>query len=269
MCGIFGFILKESVSLNSVFEVLKRLEISRYPDEAEPVGGFGAGLAVMLRDGDVISEKVGKTGEGSPVAELEQILQNKIIMNAKVTEASVLLAHVRYPSPPNMNTAKFREAAQPYVGHFDREHTIVSVHNGYVANFLELKTRIGEHVFESEKTGFIDSEVIPHYFDELLNESETTDEAVYEIFGSLKGSNVVALWQIDDENAFLHLLYHGKAEGLTVWANDKGEVIFCTRPEPVEEVFKSILAIGKFTQKVFISHKEDAGLKLSFPAILE
>jgi hypothetical protein len=46
-----------------------------------------------------------------------------------------------------------------------------------------------------------------------------------------------------------------------VWTNDKGEVIFCSRPEPIQEVFGSIIASGKF--------KEDAGLKLSFPAMLE
>jgi glucosamine 6-phosphate synthetase-like amidotransferase/phosphosugar isomerase protein len=269
MCGIFGFVLKEPVSLSRVFEVLKRLESSRYPDEATPVGGFGAGLAVMLRDGDVISEKVGKTGEGSPVTDLEQVMKSKVIMNTKVTNASVLVAHVRYPSPENMGTAKYREAAQPYVGHFEREHTIVSVHNGKVVNFMELKAQLSKHVFESEKIGFIDSEIIPHYFDELLNELENSDAAVYELFDALKGSNVVALLQIDEENAFLHLLYRGKARGLTVWANDKGEMIFCTRPEPVESEFKSILAIGKFSQKASINHRENAGLKLSFPAIFQ
>jgi glucosamine 6-phosphate synthetase-like amidotransferase/phosphosugar isomerase protein len=91
MCGIFGFILKEPVSLNKVFEVLKRLEVSRYPDEATPVGGFGAGVAVMLRDGDVISEKIGKTNAVSPVAELQRIMANKVVMNAKVTSARFIV----------------------------------------------------------------------------------------------------------------------------------------------------------------------------------
>ena len=75
--------------------------------------------------------------------------------------------------------------------------------------------------------------------------------------------------QVDEENAFLHLIFKGKARGLKVWTNDKGEVIFCSRPEPVEEEFKALLAIGKFTEKVTINWKEDAGLKLSFPAIIE
>jgi hypothetical protein len=85
----------------------------------------------------------------------------------------------------------------------------------------------------------------------------------------LKGSNVAALLQIDEEDATLHIIHKGKARGLTVWSNDKGEVIFCSRSEPVESEFKSILAVGMFKEKVVIDWKEDAGLKLSFPAIFE
>ena len=64
----------------------------------------------------------------------------------------------------------------------------------------------------------------------------------------------------------LHLIYRGKARGLAVWTNDKGEVIFCSRPEPVEEALESLLLKGKFKEKVSIKPQEDAGLKLSFRA---
>ncbi len=266
MCGIFGFILKKPITMNKVFKILKKLETSKYLDESHPVGGYGAGIAVMLSDGDVISEKVGKTAD-SPVAQLEEIIKNKTIMNAKLADASVLLGHVRFPSPENMGTTKYKEAAQPYVEHFETELTIVSTHNGNVENSKELKSKLKTHVFESEKTGFIDSEVIPHYFGEMLNEQEDTNAAVYELLSALKGSNVAALLQIDEDDALLHLIYRGKARGLTVWTNDKGEVIFCSRSEPVEEELKELLAVGKFKEKVVINRKEDAGLKLSFPAI--
>jgi glucosamine 6-phosphate synthetase-like amidotransferase/phosphosugar isomerase protein len=175
---------------------------------------------------------------------------------------------VRFPSPENMATVKHKEAAQPYVEHFEPQLTIVSAHNGRVENYKELKAKLKTHVFESEASGFIDSEVIPHYFGEMLNETENADAAAFELLCALKGSSVAALLQIDDEDAFLHLIYRGKARGLTVWANDKGEVIFCSRPEPVEEELKSVLAIGRFKEKAAINYKEDAGLKLSFPAIL-
>ena len=262
MCGIFGFILKKPLSTTKVFRVLKKLEASRYPDEAEPAGGYGAGIAVMLPDGSVISEKVGKTSD-SPAAELEQT------MKGKLDGASVLLGHVRFPSPQFMGTAKFKEAAQPYVEHFEPELTIVSAHNGRLENYLELKKELKAHVFESEKIGLVDSEIIPHYFGKLLNEAENTDKAVHTLQSSLKGNNVAALLQADEENTFMHLIYKGKARGLTVWTNQRNEVIFCSRPEPVEEELKTLLAAGKFKTKVSITPREDAGLKLSFPANVE
>jgi glucosamine 6-phosphate synthetase-like amidotransferase/phosphosugar isomerase protein len=268
MCGIFGFVLKKPISMSKIFQILKKLEASKYPDEDQPVGGYGAGIAVMLPDGDVISEKVGKTAD-SPVAQLEEIMKSKITKNDNLKGASVLLGHVRFPSPENMGTTKYKETAQPYVENFEKNLTVVSVHNGKVENFKELKGKLNTHTFESEKIGFVDSEVIPHYFGEMLNEMENTDASVYEVLSTLKGNNVAALLQIDEENAFLHLIHRGKARGLTVWANDKGEVIFCSRPKPVEEELKALLAIGKFKEKVVIAPQEDAGLKLSFPAIFE
>jgi len=262
MCGIFGFILRKPLSMTKVFKVLSKLEVSKYPDETQPLGGYGAGFAAMLSDGNIISEKVGKTAD-SPVAQLAEIVKPKL------SEAAVMLAHVRFPIPELMGTVKFKETALPYVENFERGLTVVSAHNGNVENFSELKAKLKGHVFESEKVGFVDSEVIPHYFGEMLNETETTDAAVYDLLFSLKGSNVTALLQVDEENAFLHLVYKGKARGLTVWTNDKNEVIFCSRPEPVRQELMSLLTTGKFVEKVSIKWQEDAGLKLSFSATFE
>ena len=260
MCGIFGFYLKKPLSMTKVFDVLKKLEVSRYPDEDQPLGGYGAGVAVMLKDGDVISEKVGKN-QDSPVTELVGLVKPKL------KNAQVLLGHVRFPSPQNMGTVKYKEAAQPYVENFEKDLSIVSVHNGNVENYKDLQAKLKTHVFESEKIGLIDSEVVPHYFGEMINELESTDAAVYELLNAIKGSSAAALLQIDEENAFLHLIYKGSARGLIVWTNDKGEVIFCSRPEPVKEVLSKLLAKGKFKKKIFINWKEDAGLKLSFPVV--
>lgn len=127
---------------------------------------------------------------------------------------------------------------------------------------------MGEHVFESEKVGLIDSEIIPHYFVEILNETEDVDEAVYALFCALKGSNAIAMLHVNEENAFLHLVHKGrKTRGLTVWTNERNEVIFCSRKEPSMEEFKEILGRGKFKEKISIQYQEDAGLKLSFPLI--
>ncbi len=266
MCGIFGFILKKPLPLIKVFRILKELEASQYPDENQPLGGYGAGVAVMLPDGNVLSEKVGKTSD-SPAAELAEIMNKKRYMNARLTKAGVLLGHVRFPSPENMKNMEAKENAQPYIGHFEPELTVVSVHNGKVENYQELKAKLKAHIFESDRIGFNDSEIIPHYFAEVFNEQEDSDKAVHELLGALAGSNAAALLQVDSENAFLHLIYKGKARGLTVWTNNNEEVIFCSRPEPVQEQLKPILIKNKFKEKAIINWQENAGLKLSFPAI--
>jgi glucosamine 6-phosphate synthetase-like amidotransferase/phosphosugar isomerase protein len=262
MCGIFGFAMKKPLSMAKVFRVLQKLEVSQYPGEPRPVGGYGAGVAVLLDDGSILSEKVGKVAD-SPAGQLAEI------MRAKLAEASVLIGHVRFPSSEFMDTAKFKEAAQPYVEHFEPELTIVSAHNGRVENYVELRKKLNGHVFESEKVGLVDSEIIPHYFGEILNEAEDVDKAMYEFLCTLKGSNSVAMLHVDDENAFLHLVHKGKTRGLTVWANEKNEVIFSSRPEPVIEELKEVLVRGKFKEKALIKWREDAGLKLSFPIVFE
>jgi glucosamine 6-phosphate synthetase-like amidotransferase/phosphosugar isomerase protein len=258
MCGIFGFALTKPISLVKVFRVLEKLEVHQYPEEPKPVGGYGAGVAILLDDGSVISEKVGKVN-GSPVRNLAEIV------NGKVKEASVLFVHVRMPSPEFMETAKFRETAQPYVVELDPSLTIVSVHNGKVENYEELRAKLGEeHVFESEKVKLIDSEVIPHYFEELLNEIEDVDEALDALFCSLRGSNAVAMLQMDEEDTFLHLIHKGKTRGLTVWTNKQDEVIFCSRKEPLIENFGNILTDGRFREKISIRWNEATDLKMSF-----
>jgi hypothetical protein len=134
-----------------------------------------------------------------------------------------------------------------------------------VENYKELRKQLSEeHVFESEKVELIDSEVIPHYFEALLNEVDSIDEALYMLLCTLHGSSAIAMLQIDEENTFLHLIHKGKTRGLTVWTNDQNEVIFCSRKEPLIEEFSRLLVKGRFREKISIPYREDAGLKLSY-----
>jgi hypothetical protein len=50
-----------------------------------------------------------------------------------------------------------------------------------------------------------------------------------------------------------------------VWKNDKSEVIFCTRPEPVKEELEQTLSRGGFKEKAVIKPHEEAEINLSFP----
>lgn len=259
MCGIFGFALKTYIPMAQALKVLERLEVHQYRREPTPVGGYGAGVAVVAKDGGLVHWKVGKVGEASPAMQLAKMVN--------ATEASVLIGHVRMPSPEFMASAKLREAAQPYVVERDPELTVASVHNGKVENYKELRAKLGEaHVFESERFGLVDSEVIPHFFEELLSEEEQTDEALYSLFCALHGSSAIGLLQVGEEDVFVHLIHKGKTRGLTVWTNNQNEVVFCSRREPLIQEFEGIITERRLKERVAIAYQEDAGLKLSFQA---
>jgi glucosamine 6-phosphate synthetase-like amidotransferase/phosphosugar isomerase protein len=257
MCGIFGFSLKKPLRMARAFRILEKLEVHQYPQEPLPLGGYGAGLALLLEDGNVLVEKIGKV-EGSPARKLAEMM--------KVDKASVLISHVRMPSPEFMKTAKHKETAQPYVVEGQPNLTIVSVHNGKIENYEEIRKALGgAHVFESEKLELIDSEVIPHFFEEVLNEKEDVPEALYYFFCALKGSGAIAMLQLGEQDSFLHLLHKGKTRGLTVWTNDMNEIIFCTRKEVLKEELGSLLSKGRFKKKASIAFREEAGLVFSYP----
>jgi glucosamine 6-phosphate synthetase-like amidotransferase/phosphosugar isomerase protein len=263
MCGIFGFMLSKTVPIDMVFRALEKLEVHQYPQEPNPLGGYGAGLAVLLKDGSVVHEKMGKVN-GSPASHLARF------WGSKVGDANVLVSHVRMPSPEFMHSSSFKETAQPYVVQFDPSLTIASVHNGKVENYEKLRAQLGKkHVFESEKVQLIDSEIIPHYFEELLNETEDVDKACSELLCRLQGPNTICMLQVGDENAFLHFIHRGKTRGLTIWTNRHNEVLFCSRKEALTDEFRKILAKGKFKPKISIGYREEATLRLSFSKELE
>jgi glucosamine 6-phosphate synthetase-like amidotransferase/phosphosugar isomerase protein len=257
VCGIFGFTLTEPVSLTKAFKVLEKLEVHQYPNETKPVGGYGAGLAVLRKDGSILLEKIGKADAASPVRRLSRIVKAK--------EAAVLVAHVRMPSPQFMETARFRETAQPYATECYRDLTIVSAHNGYIENYKIIREKLDKtHVLECERVELVDSEVIPHYFEELLREKGDTGEALDALHSSLEGRMALSLLQVGNKGVFLHLVHKGKTRGLVVWTNSSGEVVFCSRKEPLTAEFADVLAEGTFEEKVSIPWEKQKDMIISY-----
>jgi len=257
VCGIFGFALKRTVPMAMVFRVLEKLEVHQYPYEPNPIGGYGAGVAILKDKGCVALEKIGRV-DASPAGHLSKIV--------KISEASFLVGHVRMPSPKFMENASFKETAQPYVAKCYSGLTVISAHNGNVTNYKEIREKLSEpHVFESEKVELIDSEVIPHLFEKLLREKGMVDDALDALFSAIEGPNAVTLLRTGKEGTSLHFVHKGKTRGLTIWTNDHNEIIFCSRKEPLMREFGEIIARRKFEEKVVIPYHEDALLKLSFP----
>jgi len=256
MCGIFGFALKESVPLSKAFKVLEKLEVHRYSYEPKPVGGFGAGVAFVGADGKFAFNKVGNVG-ASPAKRLSDIV--------KVDAARILIGHVRMPSPQFMETAKFKETAQPYVTCCFSGLMLISAHNGAVMNYKDIREKLGaKHVFESEKIELIDSEVIPHLFEELLVERADPSRALSALFEALEGSSTINILQIERNRLLLHFAHKGKTRGLAIWENGCEEIVFCSRKEPLMEGFGDILGKGGFKEQVSIPYGEEGNLKMTF-----
>ncbi|MBS7632116.1 hypothetical protein KEJ15_00620 [Candidatus Bathyarchaeota archaeon] len=256
MCGIFGFALTKPIPLAKTFRLLETLEVHQYPQEPKPVGGFGAGIAILQHDSTVFLKKIGEVN-GSPARKLSEV--------TTTTEASILIAHVRMPSPEFMATARHMKTAQPYIAKCNPNLSVVSAHNGKVENYQEIRSGLcKEHFFDSEKIQLIDSEIIPHCYEELLTQENTADKTLDKLCIALKGSNTISLLHIGKNKVILHLAHQGKTRGLTVWTNGKGEVVFCSRREPLEKEFGEMLRKNRFTEKIFIPYKKEEKFTASF-----
>ena len=257
MCGIFGYVLKESLALSYTLEVLKKLEVYIYPGRSTPIGGHGAGVSYLTPDGKVLLRKVGKTN-GSPVSDLIGSL------NPRDPGAKVLLSHVRRASPQFNETVKYSECTQPYKAECLGGTTVVSIHNGFLRNYLELKNRLSSrHQYESAKVELIDSEVFPHVYEELV-EAVGAEKAIEKLFCTTEGTATVALLSLKENEHALSLLHKNSTVGFSLWTNSEGEVIFCSRWEPVEELLGELLKKKAFKRKVFIDYREPAGAYFCF-----
>lgn len=258
MCGIFGFALRRPVRVYTVIELLKILEQHQVEGEKFPLGGYGAGIAFLTLKGEVKAAKVGRI-VASPSERLYKMISDE--------SARILIGHVRFPSREFMQTSVFKETSQPYVTNCVSNLTVISAHNGKVANYKELKENLKlAHVFESEKVEFIDSEVIPHLFEELVTTKTSPEKAFDRLFTLLEGNNTTALLQLNGSGeGFLHLLHKGKTRGLTVWTNKQQEILFCTRKAVVEETsFERILLEGEFHEIFSAGYREPKFWRRSF-----
>ena len=164
MCGIFGYFCRNPVNMQKVLKLLQNLEKDQCKEQGEktPVGGHGAGVSFFDESDKITVRKVGKKN-ASPASDLSAITE------VAQAQSRIILAHVRRASNKFMRTVKYSQATQPYEVNCLGLSEIISAHNGYVKNYMSIKNGFKEnHQFESKKVGFVDSEVIPHLFEESL-----------------------------------------------------------------------------------------------------
>lgn len=258
MCGIFGYFCKSQVSTQKVLKLLRMLEEDRQSGETSPVGGHGAGVCFLNDFGKFVVYKVGKTNS-SPAEDLSLI---RDVVQAK---SRIILAHVRHASPEFMDTIKYAEATQPYKVNCLGLSEVVSAHNGKVRNSEEIKKHLSKrHCYQSEEAlefvdsaTIIDSEVIPHLFEENLMLYCNEVEARKKTFELIKGNNTITLLARWQGKSQLHVLHRGLTRGLHIWKNNSEEIMLCSREEPLRNIFGTHLVEGEFEKVLSISRKDD------------
>ena len=138
MCGIFGIVTNQTISIGEVaLEGIKRLEYRGY-DSCGIVSQYDSKLFIKKDSGKIID------------------IQKKIDLTDFPRGSLVALAHTRWAThgPPT------KVNSHP---HLDCSGEIAVVHNGIIDNFMELRNDLISkgHVFKSDT----DTEIIPHLID--------------------------------------------------------------------------------------------------------
>lgn len=252
MCGLFGYFGRTAISSTAIINILADLEKAQLPIEKTPVGGDGAGIA-FLQD-KVQCIKYGFKDE-SPAKLLQSTVPDQKIKQ--------VLAHVRKASPDFKDTIGLPGCAQPYMLKCPGDLKLVSMHNGMFSNYEKIYGSLKkEHYLESQPVQIIDSEVILHYFEELLEAYKRVEAAVTALYDTLEGpGNALAMWLRKKAKEYLILLYKGKARGMFVWENAHRDILFASRREPVEDHLGWLINEQAFTLRQIIEPRVEAYYK--------
>lgn len=255
MCGIFGYFTRHHISIEKVVKLLEFLESHQYEGEKNPIGRHGAGICFLDEHGNMVIHKTDSLARHLLVAEWGAKIRSRII-----------LGHVRRASEDFLHTVGYPEATQPYKVNCFGFSEIISTHNGKVENYMEIRQSLSNrHYFQSEDgVGLVDSEVIPHLFEERLGICSDEVKAAKYTIDTLRGGNTVVIISEKKGIRTLHVLHKGKTRGMYVWKNKKKEIILCSRKEPVQHVLKETLKENNFEIVLSINWNEDKKAHHSF-----
>lgn len=162
MCGIFGYIGKNTRAQDLVFEGLKTLEYRGYDSW---------GVAAKISNKFKTEKHVGKIGN----SKLNFVLHG--------LSSRLSIGHTRWATHGGVTDKN----AHP---HLDCTGRIAVVHNGIIENFEEIKKKLLKkgHKFISET----DTEVLPHLIEENMKR-EGFASSVRDAFNVLKGLNAIVV----------------------------------------------------------------------------
>ncbi|WP_433630391.1 glutamine--fructose-6-phosphate transaminase (isomerizing) [Halomicrococcus sp. NG-SE-24] len=187
MCGIIARI-GEGDAITKLVSGLENLEYRGY-DSAGVAVQNGSGISVYKRSG--------------------QVSELKDSLVSSVPKGNVGIGHTRWSThgPPT------DENAHPHTSQTDE---VAVVHNGIIENYTELKEMLREkgHEFTSDT----DTEVIPHLFEQYLEDAPDNVTAFRQTVRDLEGSYAVAAL-VDGEDA----IYAARQGSPLILGLDNGE----------------------------------------------
>jgi len=183
------------------------------------------------------------------------------------TKSCLILGHVRRASPEFDKTIPYAECTQPYkpVCHRTIRFTILSAHNGLLQNYKQLRDQLAQwHSLESERRMLIDSEVIVHLHEELLAQLGDPTKAGSRLYEQIEGNNTMVSITINKQETHLHVIHRGKTRGLTIWSNQEGEALLCSRETPVQRVLHKFLSENNYKIIVAVRRTDTANIQAHF-----
>ena len=201
MCGIFGIITNQNLSIGKVaLEGIKRLEYRGYDS---------CGIVVQLDSKLLVKKDAGKIDE----------IHKKLRLDEFPSGAKLALAHTRWAThgpPTKIN-------AHP---HLDCGSKIAVIHNGILENFIELKAELKSkgHIFKSDT----DTEIISHLVEEYMTSHNNFKMAVAKAVNRCKGAYAVAICHAEYPDYFIVV----RKESPLVIGIEEGKTSYCASDIP-------------------------------------
>lgn len=201
MCGIFGIVTNQTISIGEVaLEGIKRLEYRGY-DSCGIVSQYNSKLFIK-KDSGKISD-----------------IQKRIDLTDFPKGSLLALAHTRWAThgPPT------KENSHP---HLDCSDEIAVVHNGIIDNFMELRNELISkgHILKSDT----DTEIIPHLIEDYMKSGLDLKEAITEALKKCKGAYALGVCHAKTPDSIIVV----RKESPLVIGIEEGKTTYCASDIP-------------------------------------
>ncbi|MFX1408539.1 MAG: glutamine--fructose-6-phosphate transaminase (isomerizing) [Promethearchaeota archaeon] len=220
MCGIFGIVTNQDISIGSIaLAGIKRLEYRGYDS---------CGIVTQYDSKLIIKKDAGKIDD----------IHKKLKLDEFPNGAKIALAHTRWAT----HGAPTKINSHP---HLDCSNKVAVIHNGILENFIELKEDLISrgHIFKSDT----DTEVIPHLIEEFMKNGLDFKHAVVDAIKKCNGAYGVAICHADFPDKIIVV----RKESPIVIGIEEDKTAYCASDIP---------AFLPYTRKCFILEDDELAI---------